>query len=208
MLVGRGALALARRSRGGGGGGAARVRALSTGGPGAADEKARGGTRREPRAWDRPASPFGTLAAASALSVALGPAAPRTAALAALAAAVQRRGVHGTARSDADADAGAGAVGADSRSGLQKLQSALRAKHGSLHWYTQRGTAVFMAPLVLLGTDGLWALNVVLMLHIRLGVEVVVEDYVHHPVTKELTVQGVRLTCLKLVKLWYVFTML
>jgi succinate dehydrogenase membrane anchor subunit len=93
------------------------------------------------------------------------------------------------------------------------------AKEGVEHWWVQRVTAVALVPLTLwfvaalirhLGTDYIaavaWlrlpmtAIPMILLVaatfvHMALGLQVVIEDYVHHEATKIASLMLVRLAC-------------
>ncbi len=94
------------------------------------------------------------------------------------------------------------------RSGLSRVRGLGSAKEGVNHWWTQRVTAVALVPLtlwfvasmiMLTGADHAFAsawiarpMNTVLLLcllgatfwHAALGLQVVIEDYIHHERTR------------------------
>ena len=105
------------------------------------------------------------------------------------------------------------------RSPLGRALGLGSAKAGVEHWWVQRVTAVALVPLVLwfvaalvghLGADHaaavawlrspLTAVAMILVVvatfvHMALGVQVVIEDYVHHEATKVASLVLVRLAC-------------
>ena len=105
------------------------------------------------------------------------------------------------------------------RSPLGRALGLGSAKEGVEHWWAQRTTAVALVPLALwfvaalighLGTDHasavawlrspLTAVAMILLVvatfaHMALGLQVVIEDYVHHEATKIASLVLVRLAC-------------
>ena len=105
------------------------------------------------------------------------------------------------------------------RSPLGRALGLGSAKAGVEHWWVQRVTAVALVPLVLwfvaalvghLGADHATAvawlrsplaavamilLVVATFVHMALGVQVVIEDYVHHEATRVASLILVRLAC-------------
>ena len=105
------------------------------------------------------------------------------------------------------------------RSPLGRALGLGSAKEGVEHWWAQRVTAVALVPLVLwfvaalvghLGADHAAALAwlrsplaavamillvVATFVHMALGVQVVIEDYVHHEATKVASLVLTRLAC-------------
>lgn len=96
-------------------------------------------------------------------------------------------------------------------------------RHGSIHWWVERSIAVLLIPFIAwliltsislpsltLGTviDNIFMYNkyllllftILLFIHIRIGIQVLVDDYVHNHFTKEflflclniLTIEGIR----------------
>lgn len=111
------------------------------------------------------------------------------------------------------------------------LLTFLRKKHASLHWYFQRATAVLLLPTMLWilfsaatfassAADAsavithvvqqnpslLLLVNILLFWHIRVGLESIVEDYVHHEVTKFFSFFTIRVLTILLIKYFYVLT--
>jgi succinate dehydrogenase / fumarate reductase membrane anchor subunit len=108
------------------------------------------------------------------------------------------------------------------RSDLHRRQELGSAKTGVTHWWTQRATAVALIPLTLwfvialVGLAGrghaalvawlrspLVAVLTILLLialfqHVALGLQVVIEDYVHPMRSKLAALLAVRLACLAL----------
>jgi succinate dehydrogenase / fumarate reductase membrane anchor subunit len=107
----------------------------------------------------------------------------------------------------------------DLRSPLGRALGLGSAKEGVEHWWAQRVTAVALVPLVLwfvvalvghLGANHAAALAwlrspltavamillvVATFVHMALGVQVVIEDYVHHEGTKVASLVLIRLVC-------------
>lgn len=107
----------------------------------------------------------------------------------------------------------------------------LRKKHASLHWYTQRFTAVLLLPMLLwvifsasaylsnssdvssmlhkivqMNPYLLLGINLALFWHIRVGIESILDDYVHNEKTKFFSYFSVRIMTLLLIKYFYMFT--
>lgn len=102
----------------------------------------------------------------------------------------------------------------------QTFDSSARCEAGSLHWWAQRGTAVILIPTVIWLTLSLMYLsqadygvvlnwfaqpvNIILMSafiialfwHLKLGLEVVIDDYVRHPLALRLLNIGNAALCL------------
>jgi succinate dehydrogenase / fumarate reductase membrane anchor subunit len=102
---------------------------------------------------------------------------------------------------------------------LRQAQEPGSARHGSGHWWTQRVTAIalvpltfwFVASLVTFASSGYDAFRtwiqspfttvllvsflIMLFYHIALGLQVVIEDYVHHGQIKILAVLSVQFGC-------------
>lgn len=108
------------------------------------------------------------------------------------------------------------------RSPLGRVRGLGSAKEGVQHWWQQRLTAVAMVPLVFwfvvsvignvgadydamrawLGAPGNATLLILLLIalfhHAQLGLQVVIEDYVHHPVWKPVGIIATKLLALAL----------
>ena len=56
-----------------------------------------------------------------------------------------------------------------------------------VHWYTQRATALFLIPTLLIANvKTLICLNLVLFWHFRIGLEEILADYIHHDITRNV----------------------
>ena len=108
------------------------------------------------------------------------------------------------------------------RSSQQRARELGSAKTGTTHWWTQRVTAVALVPLTLWFVAALVArvghghsaviawlesplaailtilLLIALFQHVALGLQVVIEDYVHSSRAKLAALLGVRFGCLTL----------
>ena len=108
----------------------------------------------------------------------------------------------------------------DLRTRLKRVKGLGAAHHGLQHWWLQRVTALLLVPLSLWFVGSLMTsllspsvikvaewfaspINTILMVillgatfvHARLGVQVVVEDYVHRPFTKYLLLLANSFVC-------------
>lgn len=111
--------------------------------------------------------------------------------------------------------------------------SLLRKKHGSLHWYGQRATALIIAPLIFLlllkgaslvnhypnMSDLLFNLKdqytllmmiaaIFIVWHAKTGFESIFDDYIHHEYTKFISYTLVRILSILIIKYCYLFIVL
>lgn len=77
------------------------------------------------------------------------------------------------------------------------------------HWLLQRGTAVLLAPTILLANvSTLILLNILLFWHLHVGIKEILADYVHHEVTRHLILVLLRILILILMKYAFVLFVL
>lgn len=111
-----------------------------------------------------------------------------------------------------------------------KLLFLLRTKAGSMHWWGQRALILILIPIILymifdlafytsslsqptvllfihrIFDHSAWLIfltNVVLLWHIRSGLETIVEDYVHGEKTKIISILFIRILAIQVMKYLY-----
>ena len=74
------------------------------------------------------------------------------------------------------------------------------------HWLLQRSTALLLIPTILIANvSTLIFLNILLFWHLRIGIEEILADYVHHEVTRNFILMLLRVLILIVIK--YVFVL-
>lgn len=83
---------------------------------------------------------------------------------------------------------------------MSNLLNFLHMKEGSLHWWLQRISAVLMIPLFLwLDFSIYFLLIVILLYHIRAGIETVIEDYVHN--------ESIKIPCYVFLRIFIIYVL-
>jgi succinate dehydrogenase hydrophobic anchor subunit len=80
----------------------------------------------------------------------------------------------------------------------------------SAHWLIQRATAISFGPTIILATSiqmALNCLNILVLLHIYLGLEEILVDYVHHEVTRNIILILIKVLLLIISKYVFVFVL-
>ncbi len=78
----------------------------------------------------------------------------------------------------------------------------------STHWLIQRATAVFILLTLFIAPSldqALLCLNLLIFLHLFLGLEEIFSDYVHHEITRNLILMLLRIFILIIAKYAFVF---
>nr|YP_009317214.1 succinate dehydrogenase subunit 4 [Palpitomonas bilix]YP_009317271.1 succinate dehydrogenase subunit 4 [Palpitomonas bilix]BAV82382.1 succinate dehydrogenase subunit 4 [Palpitomonas bilix]BAV82439.1 succinate dehydrogenase subunit 4 [Palpitomonas bilix] len=89
---------------------------------------------------------------------------------------------------------------------MSKFLMYLHLKEGSLHWWLQRLSSVFLFVLFLwLDFSVFLLLIVVLLYHIRAGIETLIEDYLHSDSVKIFFFVVLRLLIIYVVKITAIF---
>nr|YP_009755785.1 succinate:cytochrome c oxidoreductase subunit 4 [Gonatozygon brebissonii]QIQ23063.1 succinate:cytochrome c oxidoreductase subunit 4 [Gonatozygon brebissonii] len=69
------------------------------------------------------------------------------------------------------------------------------------HWLFQRATAILLLPTIVLANPATFFLLIVLVsLHLFLGLEEILADYVHHEVTRNFILKLLRIFLLIIIK--------
>lgn len=82
-----------------------------------------------------------------------------------------------------------------------------KSKLTTIHWWTERLTAISLIPWILIiNINAILILSLSLILHLRTGLEIIFEDYVHQNNTKVLGFLLIRIFTLYI--LYYTFEFL
>jgi complement component 1 Q subcomponent-binding protein len=74
------------------------------------------------------------------------------------------------------------------------------------HWLLQRSSALLLIPTILIANvSTLIFLNILLFWHLRIGIEEILADYIHHEVTRNFILMLLRVLILIVIK--YVFVL-
>lgn len=77
------------------------------------------------------------------------------------------------------------------------------------NWLVQRGTAAVIAPIILVANAStLIFFNILLFLHLHVGIKEILADYIHHEVTRNLLYVLLRIVIIVVMKYAFVLFVL